>query len=107
MKASGRCSNCSCTRLFVIDRVTQPAQESINTIVNFHVTTAATYAAGVGLDDDNPYRAAIGSFEIWVCSSCGLTEWYARDANRALELLAKMGTQGVRIVEQPSSGPFR
>jgi hypothetical protein len=84
----------------VVDEVKQPAQDSINGIVKMHVTTAAIYSASVGLTDDNTYRAAIGSFEIWVCSACGLTEWYARDAVKALELLAKHGGHGVRVVER-------
>ncbi len=91
----------------MIDEVGQPAQDSINGIVKMHVTTAGIYSGAVGLDDDNAYRAAIGTFEIWVCSSCGLTEWYARDAIKALELLAKYGGHGVRVVERPGDPPYR
>lgn len=85
----------------MIDQVTQPAHDSINTIVKMNVTTAAIYSGSVGLKDENMYRAAIGSFEIWVCSNCGKTEWYATDATEALELLAKYGNHGVRVIEGP------
>lgn len=91
----------------MIDEVGQPAHDSSNRIVKMNVTTAEIYARAVGLDDDNNYRAAIGGFELWVCSTCGLTEWYARDAMKALELLAKYGGHGVRIVERPGDPPYR
>jgi len=107
MKKTGRCPNCSCTRMFVVDQVRQPEHDSSNTIIRMNVTTAAIHSAAVGLTDNNMYRAAIGSFEIWVCSACGLTEWYARDATEALELLAKYGDHGVRVVEHRDDGPFR
>lgn len=106
MKTSGRCPKCACARLLVVDEVHQPHYDSSNVVLPMHVTTAEVAASAIGLDDRNPRRAAIGTFEIWVCSACGLTEWYARDATAALERLADMG-MGVRIVERRDPGPYR
>jgi len=108
MKSSGHCPKCACGKLYVIDEMRQPSHDSPNGIVPFNVTTFAVPARAVGLYDSNGYRAAVGRFEAWVCASCGLTEWYAKDFAEALEAAAKHPKRlDVRVVESASNGPFR
>lgn len=108
MKVSGSCSKCACTKLYVVDEVRQPAHDSPNGIVPLTVTTLAVPAPDLGLRDSNTYRAAVGHFEAWVCSSCGFTEWYAQEFGPAFELALKLTQRvHVRIVERAAGEPYR
>ena len=108
MKTNHACPKCGTTKLYVVDEVRQPAHDSSNVIVKMSVTTASVPALDVGLRDDNIHRAAIGSFEAWICSSCGFTEWYAKDFVEAFEKLTRLGRKvHVRVVERPQGTPFR
>ncbi len=106
MKSSGRCPKCSCARLYVVEGVRQPAHDSINQIHPMNVTCAAIPAADVGIGDGNIHRAAIGSFDAWICADCGFTEWYAKDFARAFEKLVRLGRNVHVRVATPSS-PYR
>jgi hypothetical protein len=44
-------------------------------------------------------RVAAGRFELWICVSCGLTEWYAANVNEALAALAQNPQSGVVYVD--------
>jgi predicted nucleic-acid-binding Zn-ribbon protein len=98
MKLSGHCPKCTGDDLFVVEKVTQPDQDSIN---GTHTTTlfaiwAETGERGFLGAKSKRYRA--GSLEAWVCAQCGFTEWYARDANQVLEELAarRLGVRRVK-----------
>lgn len=108
MKTSGRCPKCECGKLYVIDEVSQPAHDSVNIIVPLSVTTLDVPASDVGLPSSNGYRAAIGHFQAWICSSCGLTEWYAKDVVDAFERALTLGARvDVRVATRPASEPYR
>lgn len=107
MKASHTCPKCASTKLYVVSEVRQPAHDSLNGVHPMNVTTASCAASDLGISDDNSYRAAIGSFEAWICAQCGLTEWYAKDVSKALEKLARKDPRLVRVVDRPQSPPFR
>jgi hypothetical protein len=108
MKSSGHCPKCACGKLYVIDGMRQPSHDSPNGIIPFNVTTFEVASADLGVAENNSYRAAVGTFETWVCSSCGLTELYAKDFARAFELALNLPRRvHVRVVESPTAGPFR
>lgn len=108
MKSSGHCPKCACGKLYVIDEMRQPSHDSPNGIIPFNVTTFAVPSAEVGVAENNNYRAAVGTFEAWVCANCGLTELYAKNFVEAFELAARLSQRvHVRIVESPTAGPFR
>ena len=50
-----------------------------------------------------------GRFELRVCAKCGYTEWYAKNANEMLAVLAQVAGLGVRLIdaENLQQGPFR
>ena len=108
MKTSGQCPKCACTKLYVVNEVRQPAVESLNNVVPFNVTTFEVPSADLGLSDDNPYRAAVWTFEAGVCSGCGWTEWYAKNVGEAFERAMKLGRRvHVHIAERPAGEPYR
>ncbi len=106
MKTTETCPKCACRRLFVIERVAQAAHDSYNIVVPMSVTTLTVDSAEVGLADGNTYRAAVGHFEAWVCSKCGYTEWYAREAAAALKRYVAKRGPGVRLVDGEPT-PYR
>ncbi|MBK7400817.1 MAG: hypothetical protein IPJ34_32335 [Myxococcales bacterium] len=105
MKTTETCPKCECRRLFVIEQVTQAVHDARN-VVPMNVTTLAMASAYAGVADDNQTRAGIGSFEAWVCSKCGYTEWYARDAVTALDWYVARKGPGVRVVDREGE-PYR
>ena len=98
MKTTETCPKCECRRLFVIEQVTQAVHDARN-VVPMNVTTLAMASAYAGVADDNQTRAGIGSFEAWVCSKCGYTEWYTKGAVPALEHHVAQRGRGVRLVD--------
>jgi len=107
MKLTHRCPKCACTKVYVIPRVHQPHHERNGTAVLFRVTTIPVPLDQVpGASGGNPQRAEIGTFEAWICSACGLTEWYAMNAAQALEHLARLDND-VRVVEATAEAPYR
>jgi hypothetical protein len=52
-------------------------------------------------------RMLAGSFEVWICSACGLTGWYAHGANETLALLAHMEDSGVAMIDGDPVTPQR
>lgn len=103
MKATETCPKCECRRLFVVDKVAQPAHDSINGVVPLTVTTLEVASSTLGLPTDNRYRAEIGHFEAWICSKCGYTEWYTRDAVKTLERHVAQRGSGVRLVDREAA----
>ncbi len=106
MKAKEMCPKCEGRKLYVIDEVAQPAQESINLVIPLAVTTLETASDTVGLLTDNKYRAVIGRYQAWICASCGFTEWYAKDFEEHLEAAVRARVRGVRLVDRTRT-PYR
>lgn len=106
MKATETCPKCQCRRLFVIEKVAQAADDSINGVIPMSVTTLRVPSRDLGLQEDNSYRAEIGHFEAWVCSKCGYTEWYAKGAIPALERYVARRGHDVRLVGG-GAAPYR
>jgi predicted nucleic-acid-binding Zn-ribbon protein len=105
---TGACPKCACTKLYVVDEVRQPNLEYANTIHPLYVSTFAIPASEVGVTTGNTHRTMVGTFEAWICSSCGLTEWYAKDVGEAFERLLALGRKvHVRVVERQGGTPFR
>jgi predicted nucleic-acid-binding Zn-ribbon protein len=105
---SGACPKCACTKIYVVDEVRQPDHDSANLIYPMHVTAFALPASEVGLTTGNDHRTMVGTFEAWICSRCGLTEWYAKNVGDAFERILESGRKvHVRVVERPHGTPFR
>jgi predicted nucleic-acid-binding Zn-ribbon protein len=108
MKSSGACPKCACTKIYVVDEVRQPEHDSSNGVVALSVSTFAIAANEVGVKTGNIYRTTVGTFEAWVCASCGLTEWYAKNVGEAFERILALGRKvHVRVVERAGTAPFR
>jgi hypothetical protein len=52
-------------------------------------------------------RQEDGTFEVWICTKCGLTDWYAVDVNTALTVLSRTHGSGVQLVDGESQTPYR
>lgn len=105
---TGACPKCACTKLYVVAEVRQPDHDSANVIVPLHVSTFALPADEVGVSTGNSHRTMVGGFEAWICSSCGFTEWYAKDVNAAFDRILALGRKvHVRVEERPGGPPFR
>jgi hypothetical protein len=51
-----------------------------------------------------------GTFEQWICSACGFTEWYAKEmtvVNQALATLATVHDSGVTFFDGDQPMPYR
>ncbi len=108
MKISGACPKCACTKIYVVDEVRQPDVDSANVIVPLSVSTFAIAADEIGVKTGNSHRTTVGTFEAWICASCGLTEWYAKDVGEAFERILALGRKvHVRVVERAGTTPFR
>lgn len=107
MKTTGACPKCACTKIYVVDEVRQPLHEYSNTITPLRVSTFKVPCDEVGALG-NSHRTEVGSFEAWICASCGLTEWYAKDVVDVFDRLLALGRKvHVRVVERDAATPFR
>jgi predicted nucleic-acid-binding Zn-ribbon protein len=106
MKTSQTCPKCSSKKLFVIDTFQMKDHEVGSHLQPLYVV-ATKYNAGPGMFGDNYKRVDAGSFEVWVCSGCGLTEWYATGVNDALAQLASEPESGVRFIDGGEPGVYR
>mgnify|MGYP003425324118 FL=1 len=86
MRLTGRCPKCQCPKVWQIDPVVIPDFRWANTS---EVLPVITRSAKGGLGVDRGSRQAKGWFEMWICSGCGCTEWYAAEVNETLATLAR------------------
>jgi predicted nucleic-acid-binding Zn-ribbon protein len=109
MKSNGACPKCACKKLYVVEEVRQPDTDSLDVIVPLRVSTFAIAADEIGIATGNGHRTMVGTFEAWICASCGLTEWYAKNFGEAFERILALGRKvHVRVVEPPAGAtPFR
>ena len=64
--------------------------------------------AAFGASDTASSSFSLGSLEAWICASCGLTEWYAKNVGEAFERIIARGRKvHVRVVERAGTTPFR
>lgn len=106
MKTSGVCPKCACRKLYVVDHVTQPHTESSNSIHPLWLVAAPLGKDETGVDEGTRYRSHACKLEAWVCSACGLVEWYGKDTAE-LELLSRHHQGGVRVVQSKGEGAYR
>jgi predicted nucleic-acid-binding Zn-ribbon protein len=99
MRTTSKCPKCDCRKLLVIDKVRQPSHHYSNDILEVHLTCLPCPSAKLGLEGHNDKRAAVGTFEAWVCTSCGYTEWYAKQFQQALWQYLQEHQTDVRLVD--------
>lgn len=105
---SGSCPKCACTKIYVVDEVRQADLSSSNGIYPLNVSTFALAADELGVRTGNQHRTTVGTFEAWICASCGLTEWYAKDFAETFDRILALGRKvHVRTVERAAGTPFR
>lgn len=106
MKKSLVCPKCDCRELYVVDTVTQPHSESSNSIHPLWLVATPAGKDETGVEDGTRYRSHACKLEAWVCSACGLVEWYAQNTGE-LALLARSYAGGVRVVRSKGEAPYR
>jgi predicted nucleic-acid-binding Zn-ribbon protein len=99
MRNSGQCIKCKSKRLWIVDQVRQPDFERDNCSWTMSVTTHSFR----GDEYRGIARISAGTFQLFVCSACGYTEWYAQDFERLRDI------PGARLVGDDSgdAGPYR
>jgi len=106
MRTHQRCPKCTGTKLYVCTNH-QPDGDNANYVHPLHVTAIEVPAKKLGVTHGTLFRTHVGSYETWICASCGYTEWYARDPAHLLEKLSKLPDSGVRVVDSTPVVPYR
>lgn len=108
MQTSLKCPKCSCRKVFVIEKVRQSSGDARFQPVP--VTSDMIKPEGSWLGK----QVEAGFFEAWVCSQCGFTEWYAKEATEMLWEMAKrynapdQPSSSVRFIDgDAQTGPYR
>ncbi|MER7279073.1 hypothetical protein ABT369_32005 [Dactylosporangium sp. NPDC000244] len=94
MRMSRHCVKCQCPRLWQINPFMVPDNDSSNVVLPLPGISRLHSGAAVGAELRR--RLEAGRFEVWICTACGYTEWYAFEVNDAL----------ARISQNPHSGVF-
>jgi predicted nucleic-acid-binding Zn-ribbon protein len=97
MRTSRRCVKCQCPRLWHIDPVLLPDTDSRNSVELLPGITRLASGSAVGTDLGK--RTEAGRFEVWICTACGYTEWYAHQVNEALAWLTRNPRSGVHYYD--------
>lgn len=82
-----------------------PVEDSSNAL--FMVPAVARASSGSTETHEFGKRQEHGSLEVWICTSCGLTEWYSANVNQALAQLSRNPKSGVTYVDGDSPAPYR
>ncbi|WP_433042091.1 hypothetical protein [Dactylosporangium sp. CS-033363] len=93
MRTTRRCVKCQCPRLWQIDPFLIPDGDSSNVAVPLPPITRLGSGSATGAELRR--RRQAGRFELWICTACGYTEWYAHDVNETLAALAQNPRSGV------------
>lgn len=102
MKNTRTCPKCRSAQLWVIREVCRQV-EGCSNLVSPVPVTAANFSE-YSLEPDKGSAASIGTFEAWICCSCGFTEWYAKDINGKLATLSQFPETGVVFYNGPPRG---
>ncbi|MET7400650.1 hypothetical protein ABZS66_44945 [Dactylosporangium sp. NPDC005572] len=94
MRTSRRCVKCQCPRLWHVDPVMVPDTDSSNVVELLPAVARA--GSGAAVTGEFKKRVEAGRFEVWICSACGYTEWYAHEVNDMLAWLSRNPRSGVR-----------
>lgn len=105
MRTHSRCPKCNGTKLYVCENH-QPDDDSQNHRHPLAVMTVLVSKQVTGASRGTDWRTEAGTFETWICAACGFTEWYAKDPERLLQLLASL-KEDVRIVDSSTTTPYR
>jgi hypothetical protein len=70
-----------------------------------HLVLEGFGEATLAAEGDYGFRQEHGQFEVWICASCGLTEWYSVNVNQALSLLCQNPSSGVSYVDGDTQPP--
>lgn len=96
MRTTLTCPKCSCRKLFKVDKMVHNGEYAGGDALS---VTYANVPPRPGTKYTGDWANA-GTFEAWVCSGCGFTELYARDANDALALLSQNPAEsGVHLID--------
>ncbi len=105
MRQSLRCPKCTCRKLwrmypFMVDDM--DSSNVVKVLAGVARFAGGTTKGGLGK------KIQRGAFEVWICSACGLTEWYAAGVNEALADLSRVHDSGVAFVDgDAGAAPFR
>lgn len=107
MRNSRTCPKCQSRKLWVVERSEQPDKRSMNGTHPLTVTAAWVPNGKSGFFEMGSERMVAGTFEVWVCTQCGFTEWYAKDANQVLAYLSNHPDAKVHYIDGDASKPYR
>ena len=96
MRTHHRCPKCQGAKLYVCEN-RQPDRQYTTGYIPFCVVAA---------NEPRNARTVVGTYETWICATCGYTEWFAKDVE-SLERLSAVTGSGVRIVQSDGQTPYR
>jgi hypothetical protein len=88
----------------VVPEVSQPQSDSINATQPLWLVASAIPQRDTGVAEGTSHRSHACKLEAWVCSGCGLVEWYAKNPGE-LERLTPYGD--ARVVTSTGPGAYR
>lgn len=91
---SNPCS-CGSTEVFVVDHVTTPNTEYVNTVNPLAIVSAWVQKEKTGFFEPSGERLSC-ELAAKVCARCGRVEWFAKD----LALLASFADRGIASVRR-------
>jgi predicted nucleic-acid-binding Zn-ribbon protein len=100
MRYTQKCPKCEGQR-FAVAELRDPRTDQPLSVVSFWGAEPAMV---------EPRRLQVhGSFESWICLTCGYAEFYARDCSLPFEMIAQQHPDRLRIVDArpPEKGPYR
>jgi hypothetical protein len=105
MRDTLHCKACASRKLWRVHPVLLPQFDSPN--ANYPMPAICRSSSGT-IEYDLGKREQAGTFEIWICSACGLTEWYATNVNDTLQYLSRAHGSGVSLVDgDKTQAPYR
>ena len=104
MRKSLKCPKCDCRKLWHIEKVRHFNTYADGALLN------VVHEKRVGKPDNGFFgtgerkKMNVGTYDVFVCFSCGYTEWYAGE----LEQLEENPEEGVHLIDgETRNGAFR
>jgi len=111
MRTTLRCPKCDSRKIYEMAPFAIPEWQYSNSVKPFPVVTRPGTIQLLPGETEIPDRRVAGTFEVWLCSSCGYTEWYAQQTRGLAELLAglaRIQSSGVRFHDGDAApAPYR